>query len=84
MFKKYSEGLILGSACEQGEIYRAIVAGKTDEEVEEIANDYDYLEIQPNGNNMFMVRNGTVANVEALQEINKKIVEIGEKLQNLL
>lgn len=81
MFKKYSEGLILGSACEQGEIYRAIVAGKTDEEVEEIANDYDYLEIQPNGNNMFMVRNGTVANVEALQEINKKIVEIGEKLQ---
>ena len=81
LFKKYSEGLILGSACEQGEIYRAIVAGKTDEEVEEIANDYDYLEIQPNGNNMFMVRNGTVANVEALQEINKKIVEIGEKLQ---
>lgn len=81
LFKKYSEGLILGSACEQGEIYRAIVAGKTDEEVEEIANDYDYLEIQPNGNNMFMVRNGTVANIEALQEINKKIVEIGEKLQ---
>lgn len=73
MFKKYSEGLILGSACEQGEIYRAIVAGKTDEEVEEIANDYDYLEIQPNGNNMFMVRNGTVANVEALQEINKRL-----------
>lgn len=73
LFKKYSEGLILGSACEQGEIYRAIVAGKTDEEVEEIANDYDYLEIQPNGNNMFMVRNGTVANVEALQEINKRL-----------
>lgn len=81
LYKKYSEGLILGSACEQGEIYRAIVAGKTDEEVEEIASDYDYLEIQPNGNNMFMVRNGTVADVEALQEINKKIVAIGEKLQ---
>ena len=80
LYKKYSEGLILGSACEQGEIYRAIVAGKTDEEIEDIAKDYDYLEIQPLGNNMFMVRNGTVPDVKGLEEINKKIVELGDKL----
>ena len=80
LYKEYSEGLILGSACEQGEIYRAIVAGKTDEEIEDLASDYDYLEIQPIGNNMFMVRNGTVPDVEALQDINKKIVELGDKL----
>ena len=84
IYKKYSEGLILGSACEAGELYRAIVAGKTDEELEAIAADYDYLEIQPLGNNMFMVRNETVPDTKALEDINKKIVALGDKLGKLV
>jgi DNA polymerase-3 subunit alpha (Gram-positive type) len=80
LYKKYSEGLILGSACSEGELYQAILLGKSDEEIETIAHDYDYLEIQPIGNNDYLVRTEQVPDREYLKEINKKIVALGEKL----
>ena len=80
VYKQYSEGLILGSACEAGELYRAIVEGKSEEEIESIEKAYDDIEIQPTGNNMYMVRNGTLENEEAVKDINRRIVKLGDKL----
>lgn len=84
MYRKYSEGLILGSACSEGELYQAILLGKSDEEIEAIAEEYDYLEIQPLGNNDYLVRQEQVPDREFLKEINKKIVHLGEKLNKLV
>lgn len=72
------EGLIIGSACEAGELYQAVYGGKSDAEIARLVNFYDYLEIQPLGNNMFMVQKEETT-VENLIEVNKKIVELGEK-----
>ena len=78
MINKYREGLILGSACEAGELFRAVVDDAPDEEIARLVNFFDYLEIQPIGNNEFMTRKKeNPCTVEDLQNYNKRIVELG-------
>ena len=78
---KHREGLIIGSACEAGEFYRAIVNKKSEAEIIKIASFYDYLEIQPTANNNFMIRKGIVADTQELQNINKYIYDLGKQLE---
>lgn len=84
VFLENREGLLIGSACEAGELYQAILNGRPEEEIARLVNFYDYLEIQPLGNNAFMIDSEKVENVtseEDLIEINRKIVKLGEQFK---
>lgn len=86
---QYREGLIVGSACEAGELYRAIVDQKSDEDILRIASFYDYLEIQPNGNNAFMLRSQDeryerFKTVEDLENVDRQIIHIADKLGKMV
>jgi DNA polymerase-3 subunit alpha (Gram-positive type) len=80
---QHRDGLIIGSACELGELYRAILDDMPQSKIEEIASFYDYFEVMPLGNNKFMVENGT-ATINQLKEINKKIIALGDKMGKLV
>lgn len=89
MLAKKRDGLIIGSACEQGEVYQAILNKLPEEEIEKIASFYDYLEIQPNGNNAFMINSvrdihQDIHSEKDLIEINKKIIALADKLGKLV
>jgi putative MATE family efflux protein len=85
-FNKYRDGLLIGSACEAGELYRAILNGRPQEEITRLVNFYDYLEIQPLGNNAFMIRDedSDIASNDDLIDINKRIVKLGEEFGKLV
>ena len=79
---KHREGLILGSACEAGELYRAIIEGKPETEIARLVNFYDYLEIQPLGNNKFMIESDKVPSINSMEDVmdvNRRIVALGEE-----
>ena len=73
-------GLIIGGACEAGEIYRAVLGGKNDEEVKEIMSFYDYVEIQPVENNAYLIEKGNVKDEDELKDINRKIYNLAKEV----
>ncbi len=85
-FMELRQGLLIGSACEAGELYQAVLNGHSDEDIARLVNFYDYLEIQPVGNNMFMIDSDKYAinSVEDIQNVNRKIVKLGEQFNKMV
>lgn len=80
LIQRYREGIFVGSACEAGELYEAVLRGSAPSKIEEIASFYDYLEIMPLFNNRFLIENGTVRDEEDLKELNRQIIALGKRL----
>ncbi len=80
-YLKHKEGLLIGSACEAGELYQAILQGRPQEEIIRLVKFYDYLEIQPLGNNAFMIKDekAPISTMDELKDINRRIVKLGEE-----
>ncbi len=77
--EKHREGLLIGSACEAGELMNALIHNRPEADIAEIVKFYDYLEIQPIGNNRFLIEEGTVPDEEALRDLNRRVVALGEQ-----
>ena len=75
---QYREGLLLGSGCMEGELYQAILHGKSDDELKQMAAFYDFIEVQPESNYLPLVRLGKITNEDSLRAINQKLIELGE------
>ena len=84
LISKYREGLILGTACEAGELFKAVMSGASDSEIDEIVSMYDFVEIQPIMNNIFLVNKEILKSKDDLVEINKKLVEIGKRNNKII
>ncbi len=79
VLETYRDGLIIGTACEAGELYRSLMKNSANSEIKNIVNFYDFLEVQPIENNDFMIKKGLVKDINDLKEINKKIIELGKE-----